>query len=92
MLYNNITKDLMHVTVPADDIKHALKGSNTFVPTHAPSGPALACPVMPNMDQYFHTHFNVLQAKHKQPNFINNKEAHTSPNSSTKAINNQIRS
>jgi hypothetical protein len=51
MLYNNMTKDLMHVIVPTDDIKHALKGSNTFVPTHAPSGPALACPVMPNMDQ-----------------------------------------
>jgi hypothetical protein len=32
------------------------------------------CPLRPLVDQYFHTHFIVLQAKHKQLNFINNKE------------------
>jgi hypothetical protein len=31
-------------------IKHAFKGFSTFVPTHAPSGPALSCPIMPIMD------------------------------------------
>jgi hypothetical protein len=56
MLYNNITKDLMHVTVPADDIKHALKGSNTFVPTHAihqrskPTDPGM----VPNLHRFGH--------------------------------------
>jgi hypothetical protein len=90
-LSNNVANNLTHVSVPAEDIKHGLKGSSTFVPTHAPSRPALAYPSMPIMDQYFHTHFNVLQAKHKQPNFINNKKAYTGPNSSTKATNNQIR-
>jgi hypothetical protein len=49
-LSNIISNDLTHVSVPAEDIKHALKGSNTFVPTHAPSGPALACPIISIMD------------------------------------------
>jgi hypothetical protein len=58
--------------------------------SHVPlGGPALACPLMPQADQYFRTHFNVLQAKHKQPNFTNKKKATTSPNSSTKATNDQ---
>jgi hypothetical protein len=34
--------------------------------------------------QGFCTHFNVLQAKHKQLNFHKQKRAYTSPNSSTK--------
>jgi hypothetical protein len=43
-------------------LRHALKGSSTFVPTHAPSGPTLSYPLQ------------ALQAKHKQL-LINNKEA-----------------
>jgi hypothetical protein len=50
MLPTHITNDLVHISVPAEDIKHTLKGSNTFVHTHAPSGPALACPVKLIMD------------------------------------------
>jgi transposase len=44
---------------------HALRGSSTFMPTHAPRKSALS---------YI---LQALQAKHKQPNFINNKEAYT---------------
>jgi hypothetical protein len=55
-------------------------------------GPALLYPLMPLVDQYFRTHFNVLQAKHKQLNFINNKESIHNPNIFTKATNIQIRS
>jgi hypothetical protein len=55
-LSNIVSNDLTHVSVPTEDIKHALKASSTFVPTHAPSGPALPCPIMPIIDQYFHTH------------------------------------
>jgi hypothetical protein len=48
---------------------------NSQQPSHMLlGGPALSCPLMPLADQYFCTHFNVLQAKHKQPNFINKKE------------------
>jgi hypothetical protein len=56
MLSNIVANDLTHVSVPAEHIKHALEGSSTFVPTHAPSGPALSYPIMPIMDQYFHSH------------------------------------
>jgi hypothetical protein len=51
-------------------IKYALMGASTFVPTHAPSGPALACPIhhhqWPLVLSYL---LNVLQTRHKQPNF-----------------------
>jgi hypothetical protein len=47
---NTVANDLTHVNILAEDIKHALKGSSTFVSTHAPSGPALSCPIMPIMD------------------------------------------
>jgi hypothetical protein len=48
---------------------------NSQQPSHMLlGGPPLLCPLKPLVDQYFHTHFNVLQAKHKQLNFINNKE------------------
>jgi hypothetical protein len=49
-LSNTVSTDLTHVSVPIEDIQHALKGSRTFVATHAPSGPILACPLMPTMD------------------------------------------
>jgi hypothetical protein len=68
-LSQHISNNLTHITVPAEDrsqlsttFTHALRGSSTCAPPHAPSG------------QYFHTHFNVLQPKHKQPNFKNKKE------------------
>jgi hypothetical protein len=49
---------------------------NIQQPSHIPlGGPTLSCALMPLVDQYFHTHFNVLQAKHKHQTFINNKEA-----------------
>jgi hypothetical protein len=51
----------MHVIVPTDDgsqqsatFTHALIGSSTFMPTHAPSGLVLSDPLQ------------VLQATHKQ--------------------------
>jgi hypothetical protein len=58
----HVTKDLTQVSVPTEEVSqqsatftHALRGSSTFVPTYAPSGPVLAyllqCPT----------------AKHKQP-------------------------
>jgi hypothetical protein len=31
------------VSVPTEDIKHALNVSSNFVPTHAPSSPTLSC-------------------------------------------------
>jgi hypothetical protein len=49
-LSNTVSNDLTHVSVPVEDIQHALKGSSTFVATHAPSGPVLACPLMPMID------------------------------------------
>jgi hypothetical protein len=59
---NTITNILTHVSVPGEDgsqqsatFTHALKGSSTFVTTHAPSGPALLYPLQ------------ALQAKHQQP-------------------------
>jgi hypothetical protein len=83
-LSTHVFNDLMQVSVPAEDgsqqsasYTHALKGSSTFVPTHAPSTPSHSYPLQ------------VLQAKHKQPNFIKNKESICSPNISTKATNNQ---
>jgi hypothetical protein len=46
--------------------------------SHMPlDGPAPACPLMPLADQYFCTHFNVLQAKYKQPNFYKQKRRHS---------------
>jgi hypothetical protein len=51
----NVSNYLTLVSVPAEDIKHALKGSSTFMPTHAPSEPALVGPIMPIMDQYCRT-------------------------------------
>jgi hypothetical protein len=51
MLSTHVSNNLSHVSIPAQDIKHALKGSSTFMPTHAPSGPALVCQIMPIMDQ-----------------------------------------
>jgi hypothetical protein len=83
----NVYNDLTHVSVPVEDESQQ---SATF--THAHKGPALSCPLMSLADQYFRTHFNVLQDKHKQPNFINNKEGIHNSNSSTKATNNQISS
>jgi hypothetical protein len=75
MLSNNVANDLTLVSVPTEDIKPALKGSSTFMPTHVPSIPALAYPIMPIMDQYFRTHFNILQVKHKQPKFIKQQKS-----------------
>jgi hypothetical protein len=74
---NTVTNDSMHVSVPAEDIKHALKRSSTFMPTQAPSGPALACPLMPIMDQHFCTHFKSYKLLTNNQNFINDK--HTQP-------------
>jgi hypothetical protein len=61
-LSTHVSIILTQVTVPTDDgsqqsatFTHALKGSSTFMPTHAPSGPTLSWPLQ------------VLQAKHKQP-------------------------
>jgi len=60
---NTVAIVLTHVSVPAENgsqqsstFTHALKGTSTYVPTHAPSGPALSCPPQ------------FLQATHKQPN------------------------
>jgi hypothetical protein len=53
---NTVANDLMHVSVLVED--HTCpKGSSIFMPTHAPSRLALACPIMPIMDQYLRTHF-----------------------------------
>jgi hypothetical protein len=52
MLSNIIASDLTHVSVHVKDgsqqsttLTRALKWSNTFVPTHAPSGPVLSDPL-----------------------------------------------
>jgi hypothetical protein len=87
-----VLHDLTYVSVPTEDIKHALKGSSTFMPTHASSGPALVCPIMPIMDQYFPTHFKSYKLLTNNQNFINNKEGIHNPNISTKATNSKIRS
>jgi hypothetical protein len=73
-LSNIVANDLTHISVPTEDIKHVLKGSSTFVPTHAPNGPVLACPLKPIMDEY------------NQNNDIKNKSKHN-PNSYTKTTN-----
>jgi hypothetical protein len=57
---NTVTNILTQVSVPIEDgsqqsatFTHALKGSNTFIPTHAHTRPALSYPLQ------------ALQAKHK---------------------------
>jgi hypothetical protein len=84
VLSTHVSKDFTQVSIPTEDgsqrlptFTHAIKGSITFMPTHAPNGPALLCPLQ------------VLQAHNKQPNFINNKESIHNPNISTKVTNNQ---
>jgi hypothetical protein len=48
----NVANDLTHVSVPTEDgsqqsatFTHSLRGSSTFVPSHAPSGPVLSYPL-----------------------------------------------
>jgi hypothetical protein len=62
MLATHVTNDLTQVSVHAEDgsqqsatFTHALRGSNTFMPTHAPSRPVLVHPLQ------------CPTAKHKQP-------------------------
>jgi hypothetical protein len=76
-LSRHVSIVLMRVSVPAEDIKHALKGSSTFVPTHPPSAPALAYPVMSIMDQHFRVHSSPTSYSQTNKIFINNKEAFT---------------
>jgi hypothetical protein len=86
-LSQTISNDLTHVSAPAEDIKQALKGSSTFVPINTPTGPALACPIMPIMDQYFCIHFKSYKLlTNNQNNTTTNKSIHN-PNSSTKTTN-----
>jgi hypothetical protein len=68
---------LTRVSVPAKDIKHALKGSSTFLPTHTPSGPALACAIMPIMDQHIHAHSSSISYSQTTKIFINKKNTFT---------------
>jgi hypothetical protein len=86
-LSTHISIILTQVSVPKEDrsqqsstFTHALKGSRTCVPHHAPSGPVLSylC--------------QVLQAKHKHqnPHRQQKKDIHI-PNSSIKVTNNKIR-
>jgi hypothetical protein len=49
MFSTHVTNDLAQVSVPAENgsqhlatLTHALRGSSTFVSTHAPSGPVQA--------------------------------------------------
>jgi hypothetical protein len=87
---NTISNDLMHVSVPEEDIEHALRGSSTFMPSHAPSKLALVCPMMPIMYQYFHAHFKSYKLlTNNQNNTTTNKSVHN-PNSSIKTTNNKI--
>jgi hypothetical protein len=72
-LSTHISIVLTQVSLPAEDIKHALKGSNTFVPTHTPSGPALAFSIMPIMDQCFRAHSSPTNYSQTTKIFINNK-------------------
>jgi hypothetical protein len=80
---NIINNVLMQISVPAEDESqqsaastHALRGSSTFISTHAPSRPALSYPLQ------------ALEAKHKQPNLKQQRSIHN-PNISTKATYNQ---
>jgi hypothetical protein len=75
-LSTHVSNDLTHVSVPAKYIKHALKVSSTFVPTHAPSGSALVCPIMPIMDQYFCDPLQVQQAKRNIQNLHKQQKRH----------------
>jgi hypothetical protein len=61
-LSTHVSIILTKVSVPAEEgsqqsatFTHVLRGSSTFVPTHAPSGPVLSYPLQ------------ALQATHKQP-------------------------
>jgi hypothetical protein len=63
---------LTQVSIPAEDgsqqsaiFTHDVKGSSTFVPTHAPSRPALSYPLQ------------VLQVSTNNQNLIDNKEVYT---------------
>jgi hypothetical protein len=60
-------------------IKHALKGSSTFMPTHAPSGPAPVCPNMPIMDQHFGAHSSPTSYSQTNKIHIKNKIRHSQP-------------
>jgi hypothetical protein len=55
-------------------------------------GPILACPLVPLTDQHFRTHFRSYKKSTNTKPHKQQKKASTSPNSSTKVINNQIRS
>jgi hypothetical protein len=84
MLSTHVSNVLMQVNILAEDgsqqlitFTHALKGSNTFMPTHAPSGPVLTYPLQ------------VLKTTHKQPKSHKQERSIHSPNRSTKATNNQ---
>jgi hypothetical protein len=80
----NVSNDLTYFSVPTEDgsqqsvtFTHALKGSSTFMSTHAPSRPILSYPLQ------------VVQATHKQPKSHKQESSIHNPNSSTKATNNQ---
>jgi hypothetical protein len=49
---------------------------NSQQPSHMPlSGPSLLCPLMPLVDQHFHTFFKPDKLSTNNQNLINNKEA-----------------
>jgi hypothetical protein len=63
---------------------------NSQQPSHMPlRGPALSCPLMPLMNQYFHTHYKSYNLLTNNKNLINKKESIHGHNISTNATNNQ---
>jgi hypothetical protein len=64
-LSTHVSIVLMRVSVPAEDIKHALKGSSTFVPTQPLAHQHLRTQSCPSWTNTF-VSTQVLQATHKQ--------------------------
>jgi hypothetical protein len=69
-LSTHVTNDLTQVSVPAEDESQQ---SATF--THA-LRPALACPIMPLVDQHFCIHFKSYKLSTYNQNFTKNKRKH----------------
>jgi hypothetical protein len=76
-LLTHVSIELMQVSVPAENGSNMPLVDQLFMPTHAPSGPALMCPLMPIKDQYFRAHSSPTSYSQMTKIFISNKKAFT---------------
>jgi hypothetical protein len=79
MLLTHNSIILTCISVPVEDIKHVLKGSSIFVPTHAPSELALVHPIMSIMDQHFCVHCKSYKLLTNNQNLHIQQRSHAQP-------------